>query len=57
MVSTTTFHANAWNGRVKDTITYAFSRDDQLLPGDWTLQILYYGEVLLSRTFEVVDVD
>ena len=25
-----------------------------MLPGEWTLQILYFDEVLLSKTFQVM---
>ncbi len=54
-VSTTAFDAFGWNGRVDDSLLYRFSEPHQVLPGEWTLQIIYFGEVLISKIFQVVE--
>jgi len=56
-VSTTNFDVFIWGGRVEDHLSYRFSESHQLLPGEWTLQIIYFDRVLLSKTFQVIKSD
>lgn len=56
-VSTTPFDIHSWGGRVDEHLSYRFSKPHQLLPGEWTLQVLYFDQVVLSKTFQVVAVD
>ncbi len=44
-------------GQIVDNISFRFERPEQLVPGNWTLEVEYFGRVLVSRTFHVVAVD
>lgn len=54
-VSTATLEAESLNGRINDHLTYAFTSEHHLVPGAWTLQVLYNGDVVIGKTFEVID--
>ncbi|MGY6588391.1 MAG: DUF3859 domain-containing protein [Wenzhouxiangella sp.] len=56
-VSTADFGVTAWTGLVDRHLSYRFSEPHQLLPGEWTLQVLYFDEVVVSKTFQVVKPD
>ena len=39
------------DGKADDFLIYALEEKFEVLPGEWTLQVRYEGEVLLSRAF------
>jgi len=41
------------DGRYHDVFLYRFDRPDDLVPGDWTLQVSRDGRVLAERVFHV----
>jgi hypothetical protein len=42
------------NGKVESFDGYELSEDYELVPGNWTLSILYQGKVMVTKTFQVV---
>lgn len=44
-------------GYIIDSFTYRFDQPEQLKPGDWTLEIIYFDRVLLSKTFQVIEIE
>jgi len=56
-VSIAPFQAGLWGTRYSDRITYAFNADYHLVPGRWTLQVLYGDQVVLSKDFRVVELN
>jgi len=56
-VSTRRFASSSRLGRVEEHVSYRFSEPHQLLPGNWTLQVVYFDRIMLSKTFEVIEVD
>jgi hypothetical protein len=56
-VSTAPFDVSeTWITRYSNHITYAFNSEYHLIPGRWTLQVLYDDEVIISKRFRVVEV-
>ena len=44
----------AKDGKFDSFDGYELSEDYELVPGNWTLSILYKGKVMVSKTFQVV---
>lgn len=42
-------------GRVKNTLVYRLSEPYEVAPGTWTLQVLFRGRPLLSKTFTLTE--
>lgn len=42
------------NGKIESFDGYEFSEDYELVPGNWTLSIVYQGKVIVTKTFQVV---
>ena len=41
-----------WNPN-RDSITWWFTREEELVPGDWTLRIEHQGRAICEKTFRV----
>lgn len=54
-VSKSAFEADSWSGRFDDHLTYVFTSERQLVPGTWILQVLYNDNVVVEKTFDVID--
>jgi hypothetical protein len=39
------------DGQADDFLIYGLEEEDEVLPGEWILQVRHNGEVLLSRSF------